>query len=138
MKMLSGFRDFVARGNAVDLAVGVVIGAAFSAIINSLITNILNPLIAAIFGKADLVGLWHITVRENGPGIDDDTIMSVGGFLDSVLHFVLIAASVYFFVVVPMNRYAARRKKAEPPVEMGPTELELLTDIRNSLRKRKV
>ena len=127
--MLKGFKDFIMRGNVVDLAVAVVIGAAFAAIVTSLNENILTPMIAAIFGKPNFREVGHFTI--NGANFYP------GAVLTEVLNFVLIALAIYFLVVVPMNALAARRKaKEEPAVEDGPTEIELLTEIRDALNKR--
>ena len=97
--MFKGFRDFILRGNVVDLAVAVIIGAAFSAITNSLVTNIFNPLIAAIVGKPDFSAL---TLTVHGG------VIKYGEFLNSVISFLLIAFVVYFFIVLPMQKLLAR------------------------------
>ncbi|ROS78726.1 large conductance mechanosensitive channel protein MscL [Cellulomonas sp. PhB143] len=108
--VVTGFKEFVLRGNAVDLAVGVVIGAAFTAIVNAIVDGLISPLIAAIFGKPDLTGLWNITLRR----FDDGSVaqVSVGLILNAILQFLLVAAAVYFVIIVPMNSLAARRKKS--------------------------
>ena len=97
--MFKGFRDFILRGNVVDLAVAVIIGAAFSAITNSLVTNIFNPLIAAIVGKPDFSAL---TLNVHGG------VIKYGDFLNSVISFLLIAFVVYFFIVLPVQKLLAR------------------------------
>jgi large conductance mechanosensitive channel len=97
--MLKGFRQFILRGNVIDLAVAVVIGAAFGAMVTSFVTNILTPLIAAIVGKPDFSAL-NFTV--NGSTI------SYGTFLNAVIAFLLVAAAVYFFLVAPANAWKAR------------------------------
>lgn len=102
-----GFRDFILRGNVVDLAVAVVIGTAFMAIVTALVKDILTPLIAAAFKAHDFAAL---SVTLNGSKI------MYGAFLNSLISFVLVAFAVYFFVVVPVNRLMARFKKAPPPV----------------------
>lgn len=106
--MLKGFRDFVLRGNVVDLAIAVIIGAAFTQIVNSLVKNIINPLIAAIVSKPDFS---HIVFQFHGGKF------TVGDFLNDVISFVLIAATVYFFFVLPINALLRRFNppKAEPP-----------------------
>jgi large conductance mechanosensitive channel len=118
--MLKGFRDFILRGNVVDLAVAVVIGAAFSAIVNALVADIINPLIAAIVHKPDFSAM---ILDVNGGKIQ------YGLFLNAVISFVLIAASVYFLVVLPLNSLLKRfmPAKAEPP-KTKPCP-ECLTDI---------
>jgi large conductance mechanosensitive channel len=106
--MLKGFRDFILRGNVVDLAVAVVIGAAFTAIVNSLVKDIITPLIAAIVGKPDFS---YLILNVHGGKI------TYGNFLNALISFLLIAASVYFLFVLPVNKLLARffPAKAEPP-----------------------
>ena len=104
--MLKGFRDFILRGNVVDLAVAVILGAAFNAIVTSLVGDVLNPLIAATIGKPDFSGvILHI-----GGGQ-----VKVGSFLNAAVSFLIIASVVYFAIVLPMNAVLARMKKPEPP-----------------------
>jgi large conductance mechanosensitive channel len=104
--MFQGFKKFLFRGNVVDLAVAVVIGAAFGAVVTSLVANIFTPFIAAIAGKPDFSNL-SIT-------INNSKIM-YGSFLNAVISFLLIAAAVYFFIVAPMNAYMERRRRGEAP-----------------------
>lgn len=106
--MLKGFRDFILRGNVVDLAVAVILGAAFSAIVASLVADIFNPLLAAIVGKPDFS---YLVLNLNGGKI------KYGNFLNAVINFTMIAGAIYFGVILPMNKVAARikaRKAAEP------------------------
>lgn len=118
--MLKGFRDFILRGNVVDLAVAVVIGAAFGAIITALVTDIINPLIAAIVHKPDFSSL---VLDINGGKVQ------YGLFLNALISFVLIAATVYFFVVLPLNKLLARFKPREvSPPTMKPCP-ECLSDV---------
>jgi large conductance mechanosensitive channel len=105
--MLSGFRTFLLRGNVVDLAVAVVIGAAFGALITAFVKDLITPLIAALVGKPDFGGL-AFTI--NG------SRFAYGDFLNALLAFVLVAAAIYFVVVSPMDRLAALRKAREPVV----------------------
>jgi large conductance mechanosensitive channel len=104
--MLRGFREFVIRGNVIDLAVAVVIGAAFGAVIAALVKDLITPLIAAFVGKPDFSA---IGVTVNG------SRLLVGDFLNAVISFLMIAAAVYVFIVAPMNTINARRKRAEDP-----------------------
>ena len=106
--MLKGFRDFILRGNVVDLAVAVVIGAAFGAIVNSLVTDLINPSIAAIVSKPDFS---YLILNVHGGKI------KYGNFLNALIQFLLVAAAVYFFVVLPLNALLKRFNpaKAEPP-----------------------
>ncbi|WP_255371740.1 large conductance mechanosensitive channel protein MscL [Cellulosimicrobium sp. CUA-896] len=133
--VLTGFKDFVLRGNAIDLAVGVVIGAAFTAIVTALVEDLLNPLIGAVFGKPDLTGLWDITLREGDPARElEASVISVGGVLNAVLQFLLVAIALYFLLVLPMNKLAERRKKDEVPEPEAPAEdVRVLQEIRDLL-----
>jgi large conductance mechanosensitive channel len=103
--MLKGFKQFILRGNVIDLAVAVVIGAAFGAVVTAFVTNILNPLIAAIVGKPDF-SAFSATI--NGG------VISYGLFLNALISFLLIAAAVYFFMVAPMNAWKQRAARGEP------------------------
>jgi large conductance mechanosensitive channel len=104
--MLSGFRQFVLRGNVLDLAVAVVLGAAFGAVITALVKDLITPLIGALVGKPDFSAIG-LTV--NG------SRFPIGDFINALLSFVLIAAAIYFFVVVPVNAWTARRRRGETP-----------------------
>ena len=106
--MLSGFKKFILRGNVVDMAVGVVIGAAFGGVVTELTKAFLTPLIALIAGKANYSSL-KFEIR--------GTTFPIGDFVNAVISFVLIAAAVYFFVVVPVNWLIARMKKEPPPAD---------------------
>lgn len=129
--MLKGFRDFIMKGNVVDLAVAVVIGAAFGAVVKSLVENILMPLIAALVGSPNFDNFAVLTIN----GVD----LKFGVFLTVLVNFVLVAAAIYFVVVMPMNHMIARRnaklgiKEEAPPVD---PQLELLTEIRDALTAR--
>ena len=127
--MLKGFKAFLMRGNVVDLAVAVVIGAAFTTVVNAVVNGLISPLIAAIFGKPDLTSVATFTI--NG------AVFSIGLILDALFKFVCVAAAIYFFVVLPMNTLAERRKRGEEPEPEAPTEeVVLLTEIRDALRTR--
>lgn len=106
--MLRGFRDFVLRGNVLDLAVAVVIGGAFGAVVTALVKDLLTPLIGAIVGKPDFSAL---VVTING------SQFLIGDFLNAVISFLLISLAVYLFVVAPMNALVARRRRGEPPAD---------------------
>jgi large conductance mechanosensitive channel len=103
--MLDGFKKFILRGNVVDMAVGVVVGAAFGSVVTELTKAFLTPLIALIVGKPDYSKL-KFTVNS--------TMFPVGDFINACISFILIAAAVYFFVVVPVNWLMARMHKEEP------------------------
>lgn len=104
--MLKGFKAFLLRGNVVDLAVAVVIGAAFGAVVAALVKDLLTPLIAAIVGKPDFSAI-QFTV--NG------SKFLIGDFINAVVSFVLVAAAIYFFIVAPMNMVVERRRSRQPP-----------------------
>ena len=127
--MLKGFKEFISRGNVVELAVGVIIGAAFKNIVDALVDGIINPLIAAVIGKPDFSDAFILTL--NG------TDVKFGLLITAVINFILMAFAIYFCIVVPMNALNARRKKAEdeaPAAEVS-DEVKLLTEIRDALAK---
>ena len=127
--MLKGFRQFILRGNVLDLAVAVVIGAAFTAVINALVEDILTPIIAAIFGKPDFAGLTFTI---------NDSVFRYGAFFNAVITFVLVAAAVFFVVVKPYNMYMERRRQGlepEPPAAKS-DEVIVLEEIRELMRTR--
>lgn len=105
--MLKEFKQFLLRGNVVDLAVGVVIGAAFGTIVSALVSDLLTPLIAAIAKVPDFSGLVF-TINESK--------FMIGHFLNALISFVLVASAVFFFIVKPMNLLIARSRK-EPPAD---------------------
>ena len=126
--MIKEFREFVLRGNVVDLAVAVVIGAAFGAIVTAFVADFVTPLIAAIGGQPDFSGL---TFKVNG------SVFRYGHFFNAVISFLIIAAVIFFFVVRPLNALLARRKAKEEPAPEAPAEdVVLLTEIRDLLRER--
>jgi len=106
--MLKGFKAFLLRGNVVDLAVAVVIGGAFGAVVASLVKDLLTPLIAAIVGKPDFSAIAYTV---NG------SKLLVGDFINAVVAFLLVAAAIYFFVVMPMNLLTERRRRGEAPAD---------------------
>ena len=124
--MLKEFRDFVLRGNVVDLAVAVVIGAAFGALVTAFVADFMTPLIAAIGGQPDFSGL-SFTINES--------VFRYGHFLNAVISFLIIAAVVFFFVVRPLNTLMSRLKP-EPPLDQ-PTRAcpECLSDIPEAARR---
>jgi large conductance mechanosensitive channel len=125
--MLKGFRDFILRGNVMDLAVAVIIGGAFGKIVSALVADIINPLIGATVGQPDFSGV----VVHLGSGV-----FKVGDFLNAIIDFLLIAAVVYFVLVLPMNKLLERIKKPEAVPE--PTTKpcpECLSDIPIAARR---
>src|SRR5216683_7334439 len=106
--MLSGFKQFILRGNVVDMAVGVVIGAAFATVVSALTKDLLTPLIAALFKQPDFSALKFTINNSN---------FLVGDFINATISFLLVAAAVYFFVVTPVNLLVARMRKAPAPAD---------------------
>ena len=126
--MIREFREFLLRGNVVDLAVAVVIGAAFGAVVTEFVESIVTPLIAAIVGKPDFSAL---TFTING------SRFTYGEFLNALISFLSIAAVIFFLIVKPMNTIMARLKRKEEPASEAPAEdIVLLTEIRDELRAR--
>lgn len=125
--MLHGFKQFIMRGNVVDLSVGVVIGTAFGAVVNALVSDILMPLIGAIIKAPDFSDLYFT--------INSSRFM-YGSFLNVLISFVIIAGAVYFFVIVPINALSARMKKgAEPQSPQTKKCSECLFDIPTGARR---
>jgi large conductance mechanosensitive channel len=140
-KFFQEFRDFAARGNVFDMAVGVVLATAFGKITSSLVNDLLMPLIGWLCGGIDL-GTWNVTLRQAvvdaaGTELSPAVTLGVGAFLTTVIDFVLIAFAV-FLLVKAMNRAMSLRKKPkEPEAPKGPTQEELLTQIRDLLQEEK-
>ena len=127
--VLQGFKAFVLRGNVLDLAVAVVIGAAFPAIVNSLLRGLVNPLVAAILGQPNLDSVGTFTVN----GAD----FSVGIVLTAIINFIVVVAAIYFIVVIPMNKLmTSRLLRTEETVEDASEEVVLLREIRDALKNR--
>ncbi|MDO5030496.1 MAG: large-conductance mechanosensitive channel protein MscL [Corynebacterium sp.] len=129
--MLKGFKDFIMRGNVIDLAVGVVIGAAFTAIVTAFTDSLLEPLLNAI-GGAEVTGLgFHII-----PG-NDATYLDFAAVITAIINFLLVAAVVYFVIVAPMNKFNEMREaRLSTPAEPEVTEADLLTEIRDLLAEQ--
>ena len=128
--MLKGFKEFISRGNVVELAVGVIIGAAFKNIVDALVDGIINPLIAAVIGKPDFSDAFILTL--NG------TDVKFGVLITAVINFLLMAFAIYLCIVVPMNKLAAlRNAKEKAEKDAAPKisdEVQLLTEIRDALK----
>ena len=125
--MIQGFKEFISKGNVVDLAVGVVMGAAFGKIVTGLVESFINPLIAMLFGQPNFDSVKYVIAGTEFP---------IGNIITAVVNFLLIALAVYVFIVVPMNKLKDKMKKEEASVE--PTEeILLLREIRDSLELRR-
>jgi large conductance mechanosensitive channel len=134
--MIKGFREFILRGNVIDLAVAVVIGAAFTAVVNSIVTNIFNPVIGAIFNAESLNDSLVVQIG--------DAKILFGAVLGAIIQFLIVAVVVYFVFVLPINhlkKMAFSLKKTpaeslqETTEELPPTETELLIEIRDLLKQ---
>lgn len=126
--MLKEFRAFMLRGNIIELAVAIVIGAAFGALVTSLVANLLTPIVAAIIGKPDFSNL---TFAING------SVFHYGSFLNALIAFVSIAAAVFFFVVKPMNHLNDRLRRGEAEPEEKAEDIVLLEEIRDLLKDQR-
>lgn len=124
--MFKGFKEFILRGNVVDLAVAVVIGAAFNAVVDSVVNSLVNPIISMFFQADSLDNALKIDL----PGGD---AIALGAIIGALINFLIVAAVVYFVFVMPMNKF----RKPEPEVEAGPTQEELLAEIRDLLASQR-
>ncbi|MEU4246964.1 large-conductance mechanosensitive channel protein MscL [Amycolatopsis sp. NPDC026612] len=127
--MFKGFKDFLMRGNVVDLAVAVVIGSAFTTIVTAFTNGLIKPLINAIGGTDAANGLGY-QIFANNKG----TFLDFGGVINAAINFVLVAAVVYFVIVMPVKKLQERRKRGQEPGPSEPTDVELLIEIRDLLR----
>jgi len=121
--MWEGFKKFILRGNVVDLAVGVIIGAAFGAIVKSMVEDVFTPIVGMAGGEPDFS---RVTI----PG----TSIMIGKFINAVINFLIQATIVYFFIVVPVNKLLDRIKVEEP--KALPEDIKLLTEIRDLLKTK--
>jgi large conductance mechanosensitive channel len=124
--VLKGFKDFLLRGNVVDLAVAVVIGAAFTAVVTAFTSAFLKPLIQVFTGGGEFGGTFTVN------GVEFD----YASFVNAAISFIITAAVVYFLVVVPLKVVQERRKRGEEAGPSEPTDVELLTEIRDLLREQ--
>lgn len=125
--MLQEFKDFVAKGNVVMLAVGFIMGIAFQAVVNSLVENVIMPIVAIPFGEPNFSAL---TLEVNG------SVIMWGSFVTAAVVFVLTAFAVFLFIVKPYNVLMERRAVEEEAADPGPSEAELLVEIRDALKSR--
>jgi large conductance mechanosensitive channel len=127
--LFKGFKDFLMRGNVVDLAVAVVIGSAFTAIVTAFTNGLIKPLISTIGGTDAAKGLGYQIFDNN-----EATFLDFGGVINAAINFVLVAAVVYFVIVLPVKKIQDRRKRGQEPGPAEPTDVELLIEIRDLLR----
>ena len=141
--MLNEFKNFIAKGNVMDMAVGIIIGAAFTAIVTSLVGDLINPIIALFTGGIDFSGWFYVLGEETFPSIEAATeagvpVFAVGKFVMAIINF-MIVAFVVFMLVKMVNRIkeAAEAPAEEKPEEpAGPTELNILMEIRDAINKQ--
>lgn len=131
--MFKGFKEFIAQGNVIDLAVAVVIGGAFTAIVNAVVSSIIEPLVSLFF-EADAAGNFGPTMTNI---YGNPVTFPLGGLISAIISFIAVALVVYFVFVMPMNKYKEHQAAKNPAVEEDtlPTEQELLIEIRDLLRK---
>ena len=137
--MIKGFKEFIFRGNVVELAVAVIIGGAFGAIVTSLVKDVFTPLIGLIVGKPDFssIVIGGTKVIKDGQEVIEGGIM-LGNFLNAVLSFLLVAIAVYLFIVLPLKKYQAMRAKEPAPAvpPAPPEDVTLLREIRDLLQRQ--
>jgi large conductance mechanosensitive channel len=135
--VLQEFKRFLARGNVIDLAVAVVIGAAFTTVINAIVDNLISPILG-LLGGADLSDLV-ITLRSES-ATDPAIVLGYGAIVTALINFLLVAAAVFFLIVKPINAMAERRRRGEEAPEDTPApsdEALLLTEIRDVLKAQR-
>lgn len=125
--MLKGFKEFISQGNVIELAVGVIIGGAFAPIVKS-VTDVIMGIIGALVGQPNFDSVLAFSINGSDP-------IQPGTIITAVVNFLLIAAAVYFCIVLPMNKLRERTKKEEEAAPAEPTEAELLTEIRDLLAR---
>lgn len=125
MLMLNGFKAFLMRGNVVDLAVAVVIGAAFNTVVEQLTASLIDPIVGMVFNADSLGTALQVPLPGGG-------VLAFGAVLAAIINFVIVAAAVYFIFVLPMNKL--RERSAGEQTDAPPTEQELLTEIRDLLK----
>jgi large conductance mechanosensitive channel len=133
--VLKGFREFILRGNVIDLAVAVVIGAAFTGIVNAIVGQVFNPAIGALFDAESLATAFPVAIPTTSGG---GAVMYFGAVLAAVIQFLLVAVVVYFALIVPINylkgsAFAKKQNEPHKDIVTPPTERELLVEIRDLL-----
>lgn len=132
--MIKGFKEFILRGNVIDLAVAVVIGAAFTTVVTALVDHLINPIIGVIFNADSLASALPISIPTMSGGT---AVIGIGAIVAAILNFLIVAIVVYFVFVLPINKAKSLRAKPEEDEAAEPTEAELLTEIRDLLAARK-
>ncbi len=142
--MINEFKDFIAKGNVMDLAVGIIIGAAFTAIVSSLVGDLINPIIGLVLGGVDFTSMYFVLSGDAPKGLGLDAaretgaaIFAYGAFITAIINF-LIIAFVVFMLVKMVNRIKSAAEKPDdvaPEVHTGPSQLDVLLEIRDQLAK---
>ncbi len=142
--MLKEFKDFIAKGNVMDMAVGIIIGAAFTAIVKSLVADLINPFIGLFMGGVDFTNKYLVLSGEVAPGTSladardsGAAIFAYGSFIMAVINFLIIAFVVFLLVryVNKVKEAAVKKEEAAPEAPKGPSEVDLLIEIRDALAK---
>ncbi len=142
--MLKEFRDFIAKGNVMDMAVGIIIGAAFTAIVTSMVDDLINPIIGLIVGGIDFTNMYAVLSGDvpAGAGLEaardsGAAVFAYGAFITAVINFLIIAFVVFMLVryVNKVKDMAMKKEEEAPAAPAGPTEVELLAEIRDALKK---
>lgn len=129
--MIKGFKEFISKGNAIDLAVGMVIGAAFTAVVTALVEKFINPLIGGLFGKPNFDAVGQFTL---GSG-ETAALVQPGAILTALVNLLLVGLALYLFIVMPMNKLRERKAAKEETVEEVSEDIQLLREIRDSLAR---
>ena len=144
--MLNEFKDFIAKGNVMDMAVGIIIGAAFTAIVTSLVGDLINPIIGLFMGGVDLVNNYAVLSGEVADGASLEAaresgaaVFAWGAFIMAIINFLIIAFVVFMLVryVNKVKEATAKKEEEAPAAPAGPSEVDLLTEIRDALAKKK-
>jgi large conductance mechanosensitive channel len=142
--MLNEFKDFIARGNVMDMAVGIIIGAAFTAIVTSLVGDLINPIIGLFLGGIDFTNNYAVLSGDVAAGASLEAareagaaVFAYGAFIMAVINFLIIAFVVFMLVrqVNKIKEAAAKKEEAAPAADPGPSELDILMEIRDALKK---
>ena len=142
--MLNEFKDFIARGNVMDMAVGIIIGAAFTAIVTSLVGDLINPIIGLFMGGIDFTNNYAVLSGDVAEGASLEAareagaaVFAYGAFIMAVINFLIIAFVVFMLVrqVNKIKEAAANKEEAAPAADPGPSELDILMEIRDALKK---
>jgi len=138
--MIQEFKDFIAKGNVMDMAVGIIIGAAFTAIVSSLVADLINPIISLFLGGIDFAGLFAVLGEGEYTSLEaaeeaGAAVFAYGRFIMAIINFLIIAFVVFILVRSVNKMKKTEEEVAEPEVDPGPSELDILVEIRDSLKK---